>query len=98
MPSPYKPGRQACRKAQSNRELVMISRRHSDWCTWCPPNGGENCTGHHSKWGKKRAMRRAHTLGKRRKQWFDFVNKEDYGRYVPEYYDKGVKEGLYKSA
>lgn len=96
MPSPHKKGRQACKKAHTNKELVRISRAHSDCCTWCPPNGGENCRGHHSKWGKKRAMKHAHATGRKRKQWFDFVNTKEYRRYSPEYYDKGVAEGLYK--
>lgn len=97
MSSPFKRGRQACRTAPNNKILVRISRQHSDFCTYCPPNGGENLRGHRSHWGKKRAMKRAYATGKRRKQWFEFVNKPGYRRYAPEYYDKGVMEGLYKN-
>lgn len=32
-------GRQACKKyAHNNQEWVRISRQHSDYCTFCPPN------------------------------------------------------------
>lgn len=95
MPSPYKKGRQACKKLHSNREVVVVSRQHSDICTWCPPNGGENAK-KCSQWGKKRAMKRAYTTGKKRKQWFDFLNKPSSHRYAPQHYDKGVRENLYK--
>lgn len=95
MPSPAKKGRQDCKKAHNNKEWVRISRQHSDCCTWCPANGGENLRGSHSNWGKKRAVRRARTQGKKRKQWFDFINTYYHG-YAPQYYDKGVAEGLYK--
>lgn len=97
MPSPFKRGRQACRKAPNNKLLVRISRQHSDLCTYCPPNGGENCNGHRSPWGKKRAMKRRYATGKGRKQWFEFYNKGNMHQYRPELYDKGIAEGLYKN-
>lgn len=60
-------GRQACKKyAHNNREWVRISRQHSDWCTFCPPNRGENTRGSHSQWGHKRAMKRWYATGKTR--------------------------------
>lgn len=97
MPSPFKQGRQACRKAPNNKLLVRISRQHSDQCTWCPPNGGENCRGHRSAWGKKRAMKHRYATGKGRRQWFNFANRSSYPRYTPQYYDRGIAEGIYTS-
>lgn len=95
MPSPAKAGRRACNKlAHNSKEWVRISRAKNGDCTWCPPNGGENCTGHHSSWGKKKASKHAYATGKGRKQWYTQFekrarHKNDKLWYRPEWYDKG---------
>ena len=56
----------ARRKAHNNKEYILYSRIASGDCTYCPRHDGENIRGHHSKWGKKKAMRRVYTQCKYR--------------------------------
>lgn len=56
----------ARRKANNNREYILYSRLACGDCTFCPRHDGENMRGEHSKWGKKKAMRRFYTQGKHR--------------------------------
>ena len=88
-------GRQACKKyAHNNQEWVRISRQHSDYCTFCPPNGGENIRGSHSQWGKKKAHKRLYATGKGRKQWYtdlwSLKRQANSNRYIPQWGDKSV--------
>ncbi len=57
----------ARRLAHNNREYILFSRLEAGDCTFCPRHDGENTRGEHSKWGKKRAIRRWYTSGKGRK-------------------------------
>ena len=57
----------ARRQAHNNREYILFSRIGSGDCLFCPRHDGENMRGEHSKWGKKRAPRRAYTQGRGRK-------------------------------
>ena len=97
MSSKAKAGRQACKKAHNNKEWVRISRSKSDWCTWCPPNSGENIRGSHSQWGRKRAIKRWYATGKGRSTWTDQINKQPGGPSYANncYWDKGVAYDLY---
>ena len=57
----------ARRLAHNNREYILLSRSACGDCLYCPRHDGENMHGEHSKWGKKRAPRRAYTTGKARR-------------------------------
>lgn len=57
----------ARRQAHNSREYILLSRMGSGECLYCPRHDGENMRGEHSKYGKKRAPRRAYTQGKGRK-------------------------------
>ena len=57
----------ARRLAHNNREYILLSRLGTGDCLWCPRHDGENMRGEHSKYGKKKAMRRFYTKGKKRK-------------------------------
>lgn len=94
-------GRQACKKyAHNNQEWVRISRQHSDYCTFCPPNRGENTRGSHSRWGHKRAIKRWYATGKTRNgRWAReqrIVDKDIRNRWAqrPGYHGqiKGIEE------
>lgn len=88
-------GRKACQKAHNNREWVIISRRHSDCCTWCPANAGENLRGSHSRWGRKRAIKRWYATGKGRNGRLDYVNRK-FNSYANNcYWDRGITEDIY---
>lgn len=72
----------------------MISRTKNGDCTFCPPNGGENLRGSHSKWGKKKTTKHAYSTSKGRKQWFEVFYKRRVTRwkYRPQFYDKNLEE------
>lgn len=57
----------ARRLANNNREFILLSRLGCGDCTFCPRHDGENIRGEHSKYGKKKAMRRFYTQGAMRK-------------------------------
>lgn len=93
MSSKAKHGRQACNKlAHNNKQWVRISRAKNGDCTYCPPNGGENVRKKHSKWGRKRAIKRWYATGKTRNRSFDYINRNFYTK---RYLDKGIKDNIY---
>lgn len=57
----------ARRLANNNKEYILYSRLACGDCLYCPRHDGENMRGEHSKYGKKKAMRRAYTQKKYRK-------------------------------
>lgn len=66
MSSLYRSRTKARRLSKNSREYKLLSRLASGDCLYCPPNHNENHHGKHSKWGRKKASRRAYTQGKTR--------------------------------
>lgn len=95
MTSKAKAGRQACKKAHTNREWIALSRLKSDRCTLCPVNAGDNLRHSHSRWGRKRAIKRWYATGKGRNRRLDYVNRK-FNTYANNcYYDQGITKGIY---
>ena len=58
----------------NGRDALRYIRSHTNYCTFCPPNHGENSHGSHSLWGRKVAAKRLYATGKGRKEfnWYRY--------------------------